>query len=190
VVPALLVVTGPIGAGKSTVSPLVGRLLSEVGVDACVVDLDDVEFMQHTTVLDVGAWWARGVQAHASLVAKWFALGVDVVVAHGPLVADGAPGYDVGPLLRAVPGHVQISHALLRVPIEVAVERVRSDSTRSPSAISRHEDWLRGAHQRFAAAVASAPRFRWEFDTVESSADEIAAVIVSQLHAPSPKMQA
>ena len=88
----LVVITGPIGAGKSSVSTLLGRRLSRAGKDAAVVDLDDVEFMQHTSTLDVGEWWARGLEAHASLVARWLDLGVDIVVAHGPLVGVGAQG--------------------------------------------------------------------------------------------------
>lgn len=177
---ALVVLTGPIGAGKTTVAPLVGQSLSRAGKDAAVVDLDDVEFMQHTAVLDVGQWWARGVEAHAALVAKWFALGVDIVVAHGPLVAVGVPGYDVGPLLRAVPTE-RVSHGLLRTPFHVAFDRVSEDRDRAENAISRNEGWLRGAHERFAAAVTTAPPFRWDFDTTVSTPAEIAEVVAADL---------
>lgn len=78
----LLIITGPIGSGKSTVSALLGPYLSRAGKDAVVVDLDDIEFMQHTSTLEVGAWWRRGLEAHAGLVTQWLALGVEIVVAH------------------------------------------------------------------------------------------------------------
>lgn len=184
--PSLLVITGPIGAGKSTVSVLLGRRLSRSGQDAAVVDLDDVEFMQHTGTLDVGEWWERGAEAHASLVAEWLALGVQIVVAHGPLVATGVPGYDVGPLLRAVPGETAVSHALLRVPFEVALERVRGDPERAATAISKNPGWLRGAHDRFAAALGQAPAFRWDIDTAGTTPSAIADVIGADLLADRP----
>ena len=179
--PTLLVITGPIGAGKSTVSALLGRRLSAARKDAAIVDLDDIEFMQHTRTLDVGAWWARGVEAHAALVAQWFALGVDIVVAHGPLVAIDVPGYDIGPLLRAVPEGVRVWRALLHAPFDAAVGRVRNDPDRADTALSRDETWLRGAHERFAAALARAPAFRWEFDAVANTAREIAGGIAADL---------
>jgi len=184
--PTLLVITGPIGAGKSTVSVLLGRRLSRAGQDAVVVDLDDVEFMQHTSTLEVGEWWDRGTEAHASLVAKWFALDVQIVVAHGPLVAVGEPGYDVGPLLRAVPSETEVSHALLRVPFEVALERVGSDPDRTATAISKDQNWLRGAHERFAAALSQAPAFRWDIDTVGTTPSVIADRICVDLLADRP----
>jgi hypothetical protein len=180
-VPALVVLTGPIGAGKSTVSPMIGRRLSRAGKDAAVVDLDDVEFMQHTRTLEVGTWWQRGLEAHASLVCTWFALGVETVVAHGPLVAVDAAGYDVGPLLRAVPSEIDVSHALLRTPFDVALERVRNDRDRAANAISRDDGWLRGAHERFAAALTGAPPFRWDFDTASTAPSVIADVIATDL---------
>jgi hypothetical protein len=180
-VATLVVITGPIGVGKSTVSTLLGRRLSRAGKDAAVVDLDDVEFMQHTGTLDVGEWWARGLEAHASLVARWFDLGVDIVVAHGPLVAVGAHGYDVGPLLRAVPIGTLTSHALLTAPFDVALARVRNDDDRAPSALSRNEAWLRGTHERFTAALTTAPAFRWQFDTVSRSASTVADILAADL---------
>lgn len=42
----LIVLAGPIGAGKSTVADLLGRRLAEAGSTVAVVDLDDVAFMQ------------------------------------------------------------------------------------------------------------------------------------------------
>lgn len=90
-------------------------------------------------------------------------------------------GYDVGPLLRAVPGGVRVSHALFRVPFSIALERVRNDHQRAEGAISRDEDWLAGTHDRFAAALTSAPEFRWAFNTAAASATRIAEVLATDL---------
>jgi hypothetical protein len=177
--PSLLVITGSIGAGKSTVSTIVGRRLSRGSRDAAVVDVDDVVFMQHVRGLE--SYWARGCAAHAALVAEWFSLGVEIVIAEGPLVAPNTPGYDLRPLIDAVPSDVEVSHALLRVPVEVALERVRSDPERGENAISRDEAFLRQTHEAFAAALADAPEFRWDFDTTQTSARDIAEVIAADV---------
>lgn len=107
--------------------------------------------------------------------------GVEIAVAHGALVAVGVPGYDVGPLLEATPDRVRTSHALLRVPVDVAVERVRTDAARGPAAASRDERWLRDAHTRFTDALAQAPPFRWDFDTAVSASSDVAHAIAATL---------
>ena len=100
---------------------------------------------------------------------------------HGPLVAVGVDGYDVGPLLQAVPDGVQVSHALLRAPLPVALQRVQADVHRPEGALSRDEGWLTGAHERFEAALAGAPAFRWDIDTVTVPASRIAETLATDL---------
>jgi adenylylsulfate kinase-like enzyme len=83
----LVVIAGPIGAGKSTVAELLARQLAKTGVSAAVVDLDDVAFMHRE--IDLHKLWRRAAIAARSLVQGWFDADTDTVVAHGPFFESG-----------------------------------------------------------------------------------------------------
>ena len=96
----LILVVGPIGAGKSTASRLLAVELESHGRSTAVVDLDDVVFMQGTD-LD-GIHWQRGREVHSSLVSAWIRSGVDAVIAHGPIVTSG----EMADFMRDIPADV------------------------------------------------------------------------------------
>src|SRR5688500_2552658 len=135
----LVVVAGPIAAGKSTVSDLVASRLARFG-SAAIVDLDDVAFMQRDVAFP--EVWRRAAIATAALVRAWFEAGTAAVVAHGPFFEAG--GY--GTLLASQPEHVEVRHVLLRVSYETALARVSGEPTRG---MSKDPEFLRRTHQRF-----------------------------------------
>jgi len=176
-VAALVVIAGPIGAGKSTVAGRVARRCAEAGVTAAVVDLDDVAFAQRG-MTDITEGWRRGGVAAAALVRGWFDAGTNVVVAHGPFFESG--GYEALQQ-RALPAGVAIHHVLLRVAFDEAVRRVQSDPERRPGAPSRDPDFLRRTHDTFANDVESSlpsPHLVVETDRV---APDLAAARVAAL---------
>lgn len=109
-VPVLIVVVGPIGAGKSTVANLVCQDLAERQLATAEVDLDEAAFMQYV-VGDSHEFWRRASVAAGALVRAWFDVGTEVVVAHGPFIESG--GYNS--LLNAQPDEVIVRHVVLRV---------------------------------------------------------------------------
>ncbi len=134
--PRLVVVVGPIAAGKSTLAAEVGRRLRERGESVAVVGLDSVAEMAQPT-LD---WdWAHEVHAH--VVGAWLATSVRTVIAEGP----STPA-ELDLLMRCVPGDVAVLTAVLVTRFAVALERALQDPGRG---LSRDPDFLREDHDRF-----------------------------------------
>lgn len=170
----LVILTGPIAAGKSTVADLLAERCAADGRSVAAADLDEVAFAQHGTS-DLGSFWQRAGIAHTALVRGWLSAGIDVVVAHGPLFESGT--YDS---LAAMAGtEVRVHQILLLVPVEVALERVAADPDRPPSALSRQPDFVRSASDAFAAQAR--PAAGRVFDTAELTAAEIAGSLAEQI---------
>lgn len=177
----VLLIVGPIGAGKSTVSDLVARQLREQGTTSVSVDLDDVVFMQKS------AWhqdpeWERGRVAHAALVGAWLRAGIEVVVAHGPICTERERG-----VLMSEAPDTDLRVALLRVPLEESIRRVSNDATRQPEAQSRVVEFLRGADARFQSVLPELEAsVEWDFDTATLDPEHIAAVLCREVGTTSP----
>ena len=172
----LTLITGPIGAGKSTVADLLGRRFGASGLATAVVDLDDVVFMQRAPQIgDIE--WGRGRLAHAAIVGAWVEAGIEEVVVHGPICTA-----EEQTLLRSrVKAEVEFNLALLSAPLDVTIKRVMADQSRPPEAGSRIVDFLTSAHARFEGVSGELAHARWRFDTTKMSPDEIAGVIGSDL---------
>ncbi|MEZ5140768.1 MAG: hypothetical protein R2711_18945 [Acidimicrobiales bacterium] len=81
----LVVVTGPVAAGKSTVAAALGARHREPGRPVVVLDLDDVVASVGGFALADPALLEQARRAFAGLVRSWLDLGADVV-AHGPFL--------------------------------------------------------------------------------------------------------
>lgn len=156
----LVVITGPIGAGKSTVG---AALATRVG--ARETDLDDLFFATPE------AGWRQARIEQAVIVRSWLDAGDDVVV-HGDFAAreDRRPIDEIGAPYTLV---------LLDVPFDVALERVLADITRG---ISRHPDFLRGTHDAFRQVRGAIPA-DVTYDTSTTSLEQIVGDLVSRLRA-------
>ncbi|HVF32755.1 MAG TPA: hypothetical protein VM933_06950 [Acidimicrobiales bacterium] len=165
----LVVLVGPIGAGKSTVAARLAQLVRQSDRLAADVDMDVVAFMQCGGD-DLDAFWRRAAIATAGLVRAWFDAGVDVVVTHGPFFeSDG-----FGILRRALPPDVGTHHVLLQVTAEDAVRRVRDDPSRG---ISREPGFVRESNARFQGLGPLIPTVDLELDTARRGPEETAAAI-------------
>jgi shikimate kinase len=173
----LFVITGPIGAGKSTVADLLADELLADGRTAAVVDLDDVVLALRAPLADLDTSWVCAREVHSALVAAWLRSGVDVVIAHGPFFTPE----ESEALHAAIPATIAQRRVLLLVPFEVALERVRDDLSRG---ISKEPDFLRSTHERFASVRADLPPAEREFDTTTLSAGDIASTLARSLSSP------
>ena len=89
--PIVIVITGPIASGKSTIARELARELGRAGVPVAVIDLDDV----HDTLARDGrtndeATWARARREAATLANTFLAEGTAVVVAEGSFNTGGS----------------------------------------------------------------------------------------------------
>jgi shikimate kinase len=158
---SIVLITGPIGAGKSTVAAMLAARLG-----APVTDLDDLFFA------DVGAGWLAARAQQADQVEAWLAAGEPVVVVHGPF-ATGAERAALDALGR------NTTLVLLDVPFDVALERVTDDPGRGAS---RLPDFLRGTHDAFAQLRPAIPA-DLAYDTTVMTPEAIVDDLVSRLRA-------
>jgi hypothetical protein len=124
--------------------------------------------MAHGPVESAWTLWEASHGPFAALVDGWMRAPVDVVVAHGSLSTTD----DVAELASSVPAGAHVTLVLLRVSLETALIRVRSDPERG---LSRDPDFLRATHARFAERLAASEvRFDHEFDTETT---DLAAIV-------------
>jgi predicted kinase len=167
----LILVTGPIASGKTTVAAALGDRLRATGHGVAVLDLDDL-------VLSIGGWrdlsWERFEQsfdALGQLVAAWLAAGLDVI-AHGPFFERNA----MEAVLRDVRADVPLFRVMLLASYEIALERVAADPDRD---LSKDPERLRAAYLRAVPMLESMPPSEWTFDTGSSSASHIVDVLMA-----------
>ena len=120
----LVLITGPIAAGKSTLAAAVARRLREADLTVALVDLDTIAEMALPTLPDWG--WAHRI--HAEVVGAWAATPLDVVVDEGT----STPG-EVAQVLDAVPDGVPVLRVVLVADVERSWERAQGDPTRGLS---------------------------------------------------------
>jgi shikimate kinase len=163
----LVIITGPIASGKSTVADLLAQRCASQGRSVAGADLDDVAFAQDGCP-DLAEFWRRAGVAHAALVRGWLAAGTEVVIAHGPI--SEARSYDS---LRAAADHgSRTHHVLLTVRLDIALQRVAADPSRPPTALSRDPDFVRATYDAFFAL--DLPSINETFDTSQTMAADIA----------------
>ena len=170
----LVVITGPIGAGKSSVArKLTQRLLAKGCTVACV-DLDDIVETLSAPAQQLETSWRRARRVHGVLISAWLRSGTDVVITHGPFYT----AEETAALLAEVPDSQQQRWVLLLAPYEVALERVQREPDRR---LSRDPGFLRRTHERFNELLSEIPACDWTFDTTRTSADESASVVTHSL---------
>lgn len=136
--PPLVLIAGPIAAGKSAVSRRLAEELRAAGRQLALVELDAIADMARPTLPD----WAYAQRIFAAVTGQWLGTGLDLVIAES--VSDRA---ELADLLRHVPAGTPVLTVVVTCPVEVALERALADPTRG---ISRERDFLHDVHARWA----------------------------------------
>jgi shikimate kinase len=169
----IVVICGPIASGKSTVTRAVARLFQDQGTDAAAIDLDLVYDMleHHGAPKENLRIWARARQVAAALTDALLEDGVGVIVVEGDFLAQE----ERAEFLSALRSSVKPEFVTLRVPIDVALQRVQGDPTRG---ISRDPHFLRRHYEQLEEALRTRPGTDLVFDTASAGPDEVARAIV------------
>ncbi len=168
----VIVITGPIASGKSTIANALAAELRDGGVRAVVIDLDVVhdELIAEGAPADDDAWTVARRRAAAATNAL-ASDGIDVVIAEGSYNLPSArEAFDRHLVDGANPVYVR-----LEVSYEEALRRAQGDPTRGRS---REPGFLRAHFAAHAAVLAAAPSTDIVIDTERTTATVAAATIV------------
>jgi predicted kinase len=163
-VPVLLI-TGPVGVGKSTVAIEAARLLREADVPHALVDLDDVE--RCWPVPDDDPWNER--VAHRNLACMWANFrdaGASRLLVVRVLEARSL----LRRIAEAVPG-AEITVVRLRAPLDVVRARIRAREAGDPS-------WFLGAAAHTAEVFERAGVEDYLVDNEDRSVTAVAAELL------------
>jgi shikimate kinase len=143
----LIVITGPVGGGKSTVALAVADRLRQTGRTAAVIDLDLVYCMARQVdgygELDM---WAAARHGAAALADAFFADGMCAVIVEGEFFSHDELDALRGRLATAA----RCRFVTLVVSYETALRHVAGDPSRG---MSRDPEFLRRLHAQFEKAL-------------------------------------
>jgi adenylylsulfate kinase-like enzyme len=174
----VIVITGPIASGKTTIARELGRELERSHVRMAVIDLDllfDMLTADGPTSED--AKWGLARRAAAALADTFLEAGVAVVIADGSF---NTPG-DRATFARSFRTSVDPLYVTLRVSFEEALRRAQSDPTRG---VSRDPAFLGAYFEGVDRALATIPETDVVIDTEQATARS-AAVAIARLVRPS-----
>ncbi len=127
----LVLITGPVASGKSTLAEDLARVWRGRGLRAASIDMDDLVFM-----LAGKDWrivgpehWRLAREAAASLIDAFFSSGIEAVTVAGPFFGRSERDH----LLDNVRAKPSVSRVVLRVSLREAIARASADATRSVS---------------------------------------------------------
>jgi len=169
----LVVLTGPIASGKSTVAAALAAAATRRNLTAVVVDVDDVAEAVASPGAGASGLWSSAHQAHGALVARWTRTPVDLVVAVGPLFSPA----ERSALLGELPAGTPVHWVLLDAPVAATLARAAADPTRG---LSRDAGFHTDRHARFRRWRSGIPAAQ-TFDTSTTGVEEITHRVATAL---------
>lgn len=167
--PVLVVLTGPIAAGKNTVADELAKRLTDRRKTVVVADVDDVAAMVATPGAAQTGLWFTAHEAHGALVGQWMRSSVDYVVVVGPIYTFD----EQAALTGALPDDAVVLWIVIDATVAVTFARAQADPSRG---LSREPEFHQAAHRRFRELLAAIPADR-AFNSEEMGAEQIAAAI-------------
>lgn len=141
----LLLIAGPIAAGKSAVSRALADVLRADGHRLALVELDQIADMARPTLPD----WADAHRLFASVTSQWLDAGLDLVIAESVSSRN-----ELELALGGVPAGTPLLTVVLTCDADTALRRAQADPTRG---VSRQEDFLRRIHADWALQLPQIP---------------------------------
>src|SRR4051812_35122689 len=143
----LIVITGPVGAGKSTTSLALAQALRRPDLAVAVIDLDQVYcFVRQKDGYGEPTAWVRARQGAAALAERLFNTGMSVVIVDGEFFSEE----ELGTLTAAIQSAVERSFFTLQLSYERNLQRVQGDPLRGGS---KNPSFLKWLHTQFVQAL-------------------------------------
>jgi hypothetical protein len=171
--PQLVIITGPIAAGKNTVAERLAALLAARGRTVVIADVDDVADMVAAPGAGAAGLWPAAHEAHGALVGQWLRSTVDCVVAVGPFHT----AEERAALIHHVPDEVTRLWVVIDAPVSVTFPRAQADPGR---VLSRDPGFHHRAHDRYRKLLPTIPA-DVTLNSAELDAEKIAAAIADLL---------
>jgi adenylylsulfate kinase-like enzyme len=176
----VIVITGPIASGKSTIARELARELKRPPMRVAVIDLDLLyEMLAANGPKFDEPTWTLARQAAAALANTFLEAGVAVVIADGSF---NTPS-DRAAFAQHLNTTVGPIYVTLRVSFEEALRRAQSDQTRG---LSRDPGFLGPYFAAVARALATVPVTDIVIDTERMTATSAAAAIASRVRPRAP----
>ncbi len=171
----LIIITGPVGAGKSTAALGLAQALRP-GQQVAVVDLDLVYgFARQQDGYGEPLAWQRARTGAAALARAWFDAGMDAVIVEGEFFNQT----ELDAVAAPFPAQVSRCFYTLRLSYTTALARVQGDPTRGAS---KDPVFLRSLHTHFVQALPFLETASAVVDTDEIAADEVVARLLALVH--------
>jgi shikimate kinase len=171
----LIVITGPVGAGKSTTGLALARALRRPDFAVAVIDLDQMYgFVRQQDGYGEPTAWARARQGAAALANCLFDTGMSVVIVEGEFFNSE----ELGSLTAPIHANVIRRFYTLRLSYERALERVQGDPSRGAS---KDPSFLKSLHVYFAQALPFLEASSIVVDTDGLAQDEVVARLMAAL---------
>lgn len=173
--PQLVIITGPIAAGKNTVADKLTERLTGQGHTVVIADVDDIAAMVGPPGAGRAGLWFAAHEAHGALVGQWMRTRLDYVVVVGPFHT----AEEQAALTRWLPEDADMLWVVIDCSVAVTFARAQADPTRG---LSRESGFHHRAHQRFRGLLPGIPA-DLTFNSEELGAEQIAAEIAQTLAA-------
>ena len=171
--PQLVILTGPLAAGKNTVADRLTQHLTGRGHTVVIADVDDVAAMVGRPGAGAAGLWFAAHESHGALVGQWPRSDVDYVVAIGPFWT----AEEQAALTRTLPQDMPRLWVVIDAAISVTFARAQADPERG---LSRDPGFHERTHGRFRKLLPTIPADAI-FDSGELDAVQIAAAIAERL---------
>ena len=174
---SLIVINGPIGAGKSTVARTLANDIRLRKRSAAVIDLDLLYLMMSDKPMGDENAWRGARRAAADLTDSFDSSGVDVVILDGQFWhrEERAPFQD------NLKWSGEPFFVTLEISYDEALQRVQGDATRG---ISSDSDFLKRAHVDFKAILEPLKSTDLVLDSTHRTARQLSEAILQEAMNP------
>jgi shikimate kinase len=171
----LIVITGPVGAGKSTTGLALAQALRRPDKLVAVIDLDLMySFVRQQDGYGEPTAWVRARHGAAALANALFATDMSVVIVEGEFFNPE----ELNTLLAPIQPNTRQRFFTLQLSYEHALVRVQGDPSRGAS---KDPVFLRSMHAAFAQALPFLEQASTVIDTNDMIQDEVVARLVAAI---------